>query len=387
MDVVYLALTYPVRVVWHTLRTLFLPCRSNVELVHGNGSPPEWLDAFKKACSALDGFVPTPWAPGALSQTILGSTVFSMDSTVKFRRELLNTPDGDVVVLDWVCAESDAATTQHGTHADSEDSTPICLILHGINGNSSYVAAGARVAMEHGMRAVGVNKRGHAEGVDLLQPRLMSLTDPTDVRLIVTTLKSRHPSAPLFLVGCSAGAAQASCYLMDYPDDHLLDGVVCVSHGFDARQLFEGGCLVWPYSYYMLKGLKDFVEKNKRALGKCIDLDEVRRTSTCVDYYTNVDVRIYGAESFPALVGFEEKLSSFQRADVPFACIHSRDDPVIPAKMIPFDVIGGKKDSLLILSDHGGHCGFLEGWSGRRWDFHVACSFLQQVSSWKAKKE
>ena len=231
------------------------------------------------------------------------------------------------------------------------------------------------------MRAVAINKRGHAAGLDLLRPKLLSFGDSSDLRYIITVIKARYPDSAIVAIGLSAGGGILVSYLQDCPVDSMLNGIVCVSPGYDALRLFctNDGEVPWPYHWLLLMGQKLIVEKNRRVLADHVNMSAVRRCRTLNEFTTVVELPMYNLTSLEEYWYANNPMRcNFGKGSVPILCINSTDDPVIPKSMIPFENFEREWPSTaLLVTGGGGHCGFLEGWRGCRWDCRAACAFLR----------
>src|SRR5512145_3326309 len=98
-------------------------------------------------------FRTAPWLPGPHLQTIWGR-LFRPKRLVRFRREELGTPDGDVIVLDHL----DAAP---------ERSRVRLLLLHGLEGSSHsvYMQGLMSLASARGWSATAFNFRSCARDI------------------------------------------------------------------------------------------------------------------------------------------------------------------------------------------------------------------------------
>lgn len=375
MDFVVAVVSYPVRVLWSCLRALFWPRRSDVSLLHADDAP-EWMLEFKKANrSLLAGFTPFPLTPDGHSQSCL-ALLFSGDKAVTYERELMEMKDQEVVALDWARVRGQQVASD----------AAICILLPTFSGNSEDLRAMAGCAVRHGLRAVVYNKRGHAKGQNLLKPKLLSFGDSSDLRHIIIELQKRHPGIPIVAMGSSAGGGLLASYLQGHPVDSHLDALVCLSPGYDTKQLFcqGGGTVPWPYDRLLLLGQQLLVRKNQEALAGRLSVGEVMKCRTLNEFTTVVELPAYGMSSLDEYWDANNPLrSTFPGAALPMMCVNARDDPVVVESMIPKEKFRGEswKSAMLVLSDNGGHCGFLEGWTGGRWDYRVGCAFLQFITS------
>ena len=375
MHIIVAIATYPLRVLWSIAQSLLgLASPVEVSLHYVSGQQPAWMQpVLLKSPWLLEGFKVSPWAPDGHFQSICTAALSHFVSPVTYEREKLEMPDQELVALDWVAGQ-----------ASLPRSAPICLILHGFSGNSEDLKIAAHEAAKSGMRAVAINKRGHAAGLDLLRPKLLSFGDSSDLRYIITVIKARYPDSAIVAVGFSAGSGLLASYVQDFPVDSLLDGMVCVSPGYDTHRLFcvNNGEVPQPYHQILLKGQKRILEKNCRVLADCVNMSAMRRCRTLNEFTTIVELPMYNLTSLEEYWRINNPMrSNFGKADVPTLCINSADDPVIPKSMIPFEKFEREWSSAaLLLTSGGGHCGFLEGWRGRHWDCRAACAFLRTVA-------
>src|SRR5438876_5182380 len=78
------------------------------------------LSSMEAGSSGVSGFDSAWWLPGPHGQTIWGRMTRGR-RLVEFHREILETPDGDELVLD---------------HLDGPEESPRVLLLHGLEGSS-----------------------------------------------------------------------------------------------------------------------------------------------------------------------------------------------------------------------------------------------------------
>ena len=145
-------------------------------------------------------FSPAWWLPGPHLQTVWGRLARSR-RLVALRREVLETPDGDELVLDHLAGERPPGT-------------PRVLLLHGLEGSSYsvYVQGFLAQAAARGWHATALNFRSCArDPADLSRmlpnrrPRLYHSGETSDLDFVVRTLSAREPGAPLCAIGVSLG--------------------------------------------------------------------------------------------------------------------------------------------------------------------------------------
>ena len=153
-------------------------------------------------------FVPRPfrpawWLPGAHGQTVAGRYLRERTG-VHYRRERMETEDGDFVDLDWATVEGMALPS----------TAPLVLLVHGLEGsaNSSYMLESCRALAERGVRAVAMNFRS-CSGEPNRLPRFYHAGDTADLAAVLRHLRAAGPAATLGALGFSLGANVLLKYL------------------------------------------------------------------------------------------------------------------------------------------------------------------------------
>ena len=142
------------------------------------------------------------------------SIVFKSNSTV-FSRELLVLPDGGSIALDWAA--------QHGSSSPLlEHDSPIVILHHGLVGDSQseYIYHLSHSLLKSGCRVVVLVARG-CGGLQLTSPELFAGRRVSDIAHCVDKVREYFPSAKLFLMGFSLGAALSLQYLAENHDEVL----------------------------------------------------------------------------------------------------------------------------------------------------------------------
>jgi predicted alpha/beta-fold hydrolase len=110
----------------------------------------------------------------------------------RFRRERVDTPDGDFLDLDWCEPEASGA--------------PVVVVLHGLEGSSRshYVSGLCREAVALGLRAVILNFRS-CSGELNRTARLYHSGETSDLDAVLGRVIGREPAVRVGLVGISLG--------------------------------------------------------------------------------------------------------------------------------------------------------------------------------------
>src|SRR4051812_9499042 len=98
-------------------------------------------------------FAPARWLPGPHAQTVAGRYLRPATG-VRYRRERIDTPDGDFIDLDFALVDGAPGRAL-------ADDAPVALVLHGLEGSaqSAYVLETCRALWNRGIRSVAMNFR------------------------------------------------------------------------------------------------------------------------------------------------------------------------------------------------------------------------------------
>lgn len=139
--------------------------------------------------------------------------------------ELLKTPDGGTISIDWAPPLS----------VKPADNTPTLVLLHGLTGGSfeSYIRDLVdTMTRVHGYRCVVFNARACADTA-LTSPQLFSGGYTDDLRLAVKHIRTTLPGAKLMGAGFSMGSNILMNYMAEESDQCEFLGAMSVSNPFD----------------------------------------------------------------------------------------------------------------------------------------------------------
>lgn len=300
-------------------------------------------------------YVPAWWLPGPHAQTVAGKYLRPATG-VRYRRERIDTPDGDFLDLDFAAVP--------GTRAPGEDS-PVGLVVHGLEGSaeSSYVLETCRALWDRGIRPVAMNFRSCGGEPNRL-PRFYHAGETGDVGFVLEWLADRYPEVPLAAVGFSLGANVLLKYLGERGEATPVWAAVAISIPFD---LAAGSEKLWSsfagrlYTGIFVRSLqRKYRQKGARMAGLC---DE-RRAFTArsfTEFDDAVTAPLHGFRGVEEYYGTSSSGQFLPRIRIPTLLIHAEDDPFVPADAIPHDAIAANPRLTTAFTRHGGHVGFLSG--------------------------
>lgn len=312
-------------------------------------------------------------------QTLVAN-VLRHKNRITFRRERLDTPDSDFIDLDFADVDS------HSWGQLGEDA-PIVLALHGLEGNArrGYMCELYRQLAGRGIRPVGMNFRSCSGEINR-RARFYNAGSTDDVAVALDWLETRWPSVPKGLVGFSLGANQTLKFVGERGEklSQALRGVAAVSPpfqmdvGIDALNRFPGTL----YGRHFLRSLHAKAIAKKELLKNKIDLEQVLATRTIQEFDEVATAALHG---YTGALDYYQQCSSARflpHIQRPTLLLRALDDPMIASADIPHATIAANSCLNLVLTEHGGHVGFVEGnpLNGVRfWAERQAARFLAQT--------
>jgi len=317
-------------------------------------------------------FAPSWWASGPHTQTLLARLLRSPDGPA-FRRERIETPDGDFVAVDW--------------GPDPGEKAPIALVLHGLEGSSKrrYVRNVCRELLVRGVRPVAMNFRG-CSGEPNRALRFYHSGDTGDAEWLIRLIRDRNRGRPVGAMGFSLGG-NVLLKMMGERDDGgvgLLDAAVAMSVPYDlaaSSELLERTRMGRLYAEYFLRSLKKKVLGKAERLSAVLDLESVSRARTIRDFDDRVTAPLNGFLDAADYYARSSSAGFLSGIRVPTLLLHAENDPFLPPDSIPVAPARRNPKLTLALQPRGGHVGFLEGapWAPRFWADEESARFLARA--------
>jgi uncharacterized protein len=317
-------------------------------------------------------FHPARWLPGAHAQTIAGKYV-RPKTGVAYRRERVDTPDGDFLDLDF-------ATVEGGPELAPD--TPLLVLVHGLEGSaqSGYVLETCRAAYEHGMRAVAMNFRSCSGELNRAR-RFYHAGETSDLAFVLDLLASRYPAASLGAVGFSLGANVLLKYLGERGDSSRARAAAAVSIPFDlgsGSEKLSRSFLGRAYMGIFIRSLQRKFNEKRPLIGDAVDAGAVLRARTLRDFDDAATARLHGFHDVDHYYGSQSSKNYLHGIRVPTLLVHALDDPFVDENAIPYDAIEANPHLVPVFTDAGGHVAFVTGppWAPRFWAEREAARFL-----------
>lgn len=278
----------------------------------------------------------------------------------------------------------DARVLAH-CHWQAEPRTrPTVLALHGLEGSSSahYMRGLADKAWAAGCNIVLLNQR-NCGGTEALSPRLYHSGLTADPAAVVRELIDADRLPAIGLVGYSLGGNLTLKLMGEYGElpPPEVKGACAVSPTLDLA------CCVdalerpgnWLYQWNFVRGLKARMRRMAAAWPGRFDLrpmTAIRSVRAFDDAYTAPH------HGFAGAADYYYRAASLRVADrirVPTLIVSAKDDPFIPPAQFDDPAVAGNPSITRTITDHGGHCGFVEDLPGQDdgyWAERVAIRFL-----------
>ena len=300
------------------------------------------------------------WLPGGHAQTVYPLLIQPDDHP--YRRERLETPDGDFIDVDW----NEQARPTPGS-APTE--TPLVILFHGLEGSSgSHYAR----ALMHALSAAGwgggvVHFRGCSGETNRL-PRAYHSGDSAEIDWILRHIHATQTPRPLFAVGVSLGGNALLKWLGERgrAARDVIEAAAAVSTPFDLTACGHhlGRGLNRLYTQHFLATLKPRSLAKLRRFPGLFDERRLRRATTLHAFDDAVTAPIHGFSSADDYWRLSSSAPWLRSIDVPTLLINARNDPFLPAHALP----GPDEVSPTVTRDfsaEGGHVGFVSGlWPG-----------------------
>jgi predicted alpha/beta-fold hydrolase len=295
-------------------------------------------------------FIPAWWLKNAHAQTVW-ATFFRRPPAFKQLWDRFELPDGDFIDLVW---DRDNAT---------QSGAPIVLILHGLGGNiaSPYAMGLMKTISKKGWRPALMHFRG-SSGIHNRLARGYHSGETEDMAYIIERLQKANPGVPIAAIGISIGGNALLKWLGETGADNPLKCTVAVSVPFVlklvAEKLQRG--LSCMYQRHLLKGLKKDMKEKFLHIPCPFDYDRIDKIKNFWEFDDWITAPLHG---FKDVHDYYEKSSCRQylsKISVPTLIIHAKDDPFMTPDAIP-DKSELSETIQLILTDKGGHVGFIEG--------------------------
>ncbi|MES2731758.1 MAG: alpha/beta fold hydrolase [Bacteroidota bacterium] len=306
-------------------------------------------------------------------QTIIPSLLRKVKG-VNYRRERIQTPDGDFLDLDWSSTKSLANTDKR--------SPKLAILSHGLEGDSSrpYILGMVRELNAQGWDALAWNFRG-CSGETNHQLRFYHSGATDDLGLLVTHALQSGQYTSIALIGFSLGGNLTLKYLGEKAKTlpHEIKRAVVFSVPLDLQacstKLSEPGNVI--YHRRFLKSLRQKIAIKVVNMPERLSLEAYQHVKTLQDfdeYYTAPLHGFLGAVDYYHRCSAKNFLSTIA---IPTLIVNAQNDPFLPAECYAEDLVKDLPEVFLEIPEKGGHCGFFsKTLHGTYWSEERALQFI-----------
>jgi predicted alpha/beta-fold hydrolase len=296
--------------------------------------------------------------------------------TASRQERLLTLPDG---------------TRLSGVHYESlkpNTENVLVLLLHGWEGSvqSSYINHSAAELLSEGYAVFALNFRDHGlthglnEGL-FHSCRLQEVIDA--VKQVVQIYQPQH----FFVAGFSLGGNFALRMALATPTEDLpIETVFAICPPVDPsavmRELETGPAL---YHWYFMKKWRDSLRRKRELFPQTHDFDDaiLKRDMRGLTQWL-VEQHTHWEHEEAYFSGYSVAGNQLSDLSIPAHILAAEDDPVIPIVTLQTLQLSGF--AKLEISEHGGHCGFIENWHlqgyAERWLKNGVANALQLTQSY-----
>ncbi len=268
---------------------------------------------------------------------------------VDYRRQRIDTPDGDFLDLDWL---------------DHPGSRRLVILSHGLEGDSRrvYVASAARYFHRHGWHALAWNCRS-CSGEMNRTPRLYSHGQSEDLETVVNHALAAGDFEQIVLIGYSMGGNLTLKYLGTLGERRPPE----VTHGiaFSAPVFItpSADSLDLPGNFiYRIKFrrslFRKIMAKEAQFPGR-IDPTDLRRVERWRDFDRFFSAKIGGFDTLEAYYHYLSSGNFLAGTTAPVLIVNALNDPIVPPACSPHALAAEHPLITLEEPPRGGHVGFM----------------------------
>ena len=328
----------------------------------------------------MSDFSPAWFIRGPHAQTIWGRMVRPR-RLVALRREALETPDGDELLLDHLDAPVTAKDPLH------------FILLHGLEGSSYsvYIQGVLAEVRRQGQAATVLNFRSCARDPKNVgrmlpnrRPRFYHSGETGDFDFVIRTLAAGSPHERFVAFGASLGGNVLLKWLGEHPGQQLVAAAATLSVPYDlgagARYLEQ----TKAGAFYVARFLSTLKKKTARAdIAPLLDLERVMRSRTFWEFDEYATGPLHGFTGAEDYYAKSSSIRFLDRITTPALALNAEDDPFLPAEVLPRAKAGASSFVDFRTTRGGGHVGFIGGrapWRCEYWAEVLAVRWLIEAA-------
>jgi predicted alpha/beta-fold hydrolase len=258
----------------------------------------------------------------------------------------------------------DTQVLAHCYWQEDRVSRPTVLALHGLEGSSAahYMRGIAEKARRAGFNAILLNQR-NCGGTEHLGPGLYHSGLVDDAAFVIRELARTDGVQRVVAAGYSLGGNLALRLAGTHAPSDLpsLKGVCAVSPVLDleacVRALERRSNFVYQWNF--VRNLKKRMRRKEECFPQGFDLSGLDAIRTVRQFDAAYTAPYFGFSSAEDYYQRASALRVIDRITIPALIVTAEDDPFVPHQSFRDPAIAGNPNVTLVVTRHGGHCGFL----------------------------
>lgn len=264
----------------------------------------------------------------------------------------------------------------------------LAVLFHGWEGSaeSAYMLSSACGLVDAGFSVIRLNFRDHGD-THHLNRGLFHACRLDEVVTALRRISDTHAERPLMLAGFSLGANFA-----------LRAAARASSAGFELAQVFSICPVINPwatmdamersggfYHHHFMRKWTRSLRRKQALFPDEYHLDEVLEHGT-IRSITRHLVQNHGdfASTDEYLAGYEITAETLAALKCPTTILAAADDPINP--VADFRKLERGEPVKLVITPHGGHCGYIEDFAGQSWAEHLMVRRLTRAAEPVARR-
>lgn len=289
----------------------------------------------------------------------IARSLFSVKEKPSCKRIEIETPDDDFLELDVI------------RYANKK---PAIALFHGLEGSSDryYITELMKKLSEESWSVVAVNFRSCGSRMNR-KPRFYHSGETNDYATVFEWIQKSFPESKIGAAGFSLGGNALLKYLGE-ANNLPVQAAAAISVPYNLKsgslRIHEGFNRI--YEYRFLRTLRQKLDQKRESFPELPNFSG----STLYDFDDQVTAPIHG---FVNAEDYYNRCSSAQfipDIHTPALLIHSREDPLCPAKNMPLKAIKENPETDYIITRKGGHVGFWD--KNKDWLNSVILNYFQR---------
>jgi uncharacterized protein len=254
------------------------------------------------------------------------------------------------------------------------------VLLHGLEGSADagYVVSFSQEALKRGFGVHRLNMRTCGGTEELCETMYHSgLT--SDTHYVLREIQGRSVG-PIFLVGFSLGGNVALKLAGELGETSLLAGVVVISTPIDlaasVREIDQLSNIL--YARRFLNRLRDRVRRKAWLSPELYSEEGLDNVKTIWEFDDRFTAPLFGFGTAANYYATQSSIHFLSQIRVPTLVITAKDDPLVPFDVYKSPVFKTNRALTLVVTERGGHLGFLSQRKPRFWLDGVALEWIQK---------